>query len=258
MAGLLPDRGVRCVPSYRRETTVLSTFGSPGAEVAAGDLREIADVEPSARNNRAVGTATASSFLNSDAPLAGFARRGGQRPRNGLPVQTGCCPASPRYRSGLLAESARRARCAGMRALWPHNRAICTQTTEPPINTTQVNIRRYARIAVNRPRIVSYNLFRHRRLTAKDRQATGPASASRRKRRSLGHRRCPDLSYSGPACVADCHVPDPPQGLHLGRLAPNLAPRRQNWSRCSYPDLRPRSRTRTYGILLRRHFRGEA
>jgi hypothetical protein len=159
MAGLLPDRGVRCVPSYRRETTVLSTFGSPGAEVAAGDLREIADVEPSARNNRAVGTATASSFLNSDAPLAGFARRGGQRPRNGLPVQTGCCPASPRYRSGLLAESARRARCAGMRALWPHNRAICTQTTEPPINTTQVNIRRYTRIAVNRPRIVSYNLL---------------------------------------------------------------------------------------------------
>jgi len=46
MARLLPDRGVRCVPSYRRETTVLSTFGSPGAEVAAGDLREIADLEP--------------------------------------------------------------------------------------------------------------------------------------------------------------------------------------------------------------------
>jgi len=29
MAGLLLDRGVRCVPSHRRETTVLSTFGSP-------------------------------------------------------------------------------------------------------------------------------------------------------------------------------------------------------------------------------------
>src|SRR5262245_59608520 len=28
-AGLLLDRSVRCVPSYRRETTVLSTFGSP-------------------------------------------------------------------------------------------------------------------------------------------------------------------------------------------------------------------------------------
>jgi hypothetical protein len=49
MARLLPDRGVRCVPSYRRETTVLSTFGSPGAEVAAGDLREIADLEPGRR-----------------------------------------------------------------------------------------------------------------------------------------------------------------------------------------------------------------
>ena len=29
--------------------TVLSTFGSPGAEVAAGDLREIADLEPGRR-----------------------------------------------------------------------------------------------------------------------------------------------------------------------------------------------------------------
>ena len=119
MAGLLLDRGVRCVPSHRRETTVPSTFGSPGAEAAAGDLREIADVEPGAGNNRAVGTATVSSFLNSDAPLAGSGRRGGQRPRNGLPVQAGCCPASPRYRSGLLAGSARRARCAGMRATGP-------------------------------------------------------------------------------------------------------------------------------------------
>jgi hypothetical protein len=59
----------------------------PGAKVAAGDLREIADVEPGAGNNRAVGTAAVSSFLNSDAPLAGSGRRGGQRPRNGLPVQ---------------------------------------------------------------------------------------------------------------------------------------------------------------------------
>jgi hypothetical protein len=41
----------------------------PGAEVAAGDLREIADVEPGAGNNRAAGKATASSFLNSDARL---------------------------------------------------------------------------------------------------------------------------------------------------------------------------------------------
>ena len=41
-----------------------------GAEVAAGELREIPDVEPGAGNNRAVGTAAASRFLNSDAPLA--------------------------------------------------------------------------------------------------------------------------------------------------------------------------------------------
>jgi hypothetical protein len=86
----------------------------PGAEVAAGDPREIADVEPGAVNNRAAGTAAASGFLNSDAPLEGSGRRGGQRPPNGLPVQAGCCPASPRrYR---LARHASRARsiCAGV------------------------------------------------------------------------------------------------------------------------------------------------
>src|SRR6266700_8078354 len=94
MAGLLLDRGVRCVPSYRRETHRAEHLRQPGDEVAAGDLREIADVEPGAGNNRAVGTATVSSFLNSDAPLAGSGRRGGQRPRNGLPVAAGCCPAS--------------------------------------------------------------------------------------------------------------------------------------------------------------------
>jgi len=88
-----------------------------GAEVAAGDLREIADVEPGAGNSRAVGTATASSFLNSMLRLRVPAGGVVSAHRMGLPVQAGCCPASPRYRSGLLAGSARRARRAGMRAL---------------------------------------------------------------------------------------------------------------------------------------------
>ena len=35
----------------------------PGADVAAGDLREIADVEPGAGNNRAVGTTAAHELL---------------------------------------------------------------------------------------------------------------------------------------------------------------------------------------------------
>jgi hypothetical protein len=81
--------------------------------VAAGDPREIADVEPGAGNNRAAGTATASGFLNSDAPLEGSGRRGGQRPPNGLPVQAGCCPASPRrYRLACHASRVRPI-CAG-------------------------------------------------------------------------------------------------------------------------------------------------
>jgi hypothetical protein len=119
IAGLLLDRGVPVRAFAPTQDHRAEHLRQPGAEVAAGDLREIADVEPGAGNNRAVGTATASSFLNSDAPLAGSGRRGGQRPRNGLPVQANCCPVSLRYRSGLLAGSARRARCAGMRAPWP-------------------------------------------------------------------------------------------------------------------------------------------
>jgi hypothetical protein len=70
---------------------------------------------------------------------------------------------------------------------------------------TQASSRRYARIAINRPRIDSYNLLSSRRLQPP--RIAGPASASRRKRRSLGHRKYLDLSYSGFACVADCHVP---------------------------------------------------
>ena len=46
IAGLLLDRGVRCVPSFRRKTTVLSTFGRPAPRWPPGDPREIADVEP--------------------------------------------------------------------------------------------------------------------------------------------------------------------------------------------------------------------
>jgi len=112
-----------------------------GAKVAAGDPREIADVEPGAGNNRAAGTATASGFLNSDAPLEGSGRRGGQRPPNGLPVQADCCPASRGtarvfFREVLAGHDARHAS-----PLARHNRAICTQATEPAIKPTQVNIR---------------------------------------------------------------------------------------------------------------------
>ena len=54
-----------------------------GAEVVAGDAREIADVEcrRSAGNNRVASTASMFSFLNSDTPLQGSGQ-GSQRPRN--------------------------------------------------------------------------------------------------------------------------------------------------------------------------------
>ena len=54
IAGLLLDRGVpvrALVPTRDHRAEYLR---QPSAEVAAGDLREIADVEPGAGNNRAV------------------------------------------------------------------------------------------------------------------------------------------------------------------------------------------------------------
>src|SRR5215475_8740419 len=61
MAGLLLDRGVRCVPSYRRETTVLSTFGSPPPRWPPGicarsgtSSRAPVTTEPSAQPQRPV------------------------------------------------------------------------------------------------------------------------------------------------------------------------------------------------------------
>jgi len=134
MAGLLLDRGVRCVPSYRRETTVLSTFGSPGAEVAAGDLREIADVEPGAGNNRVVGTATGSGFLNSDAPLAGSCRRVVSARGEWVAGACGLLPGLPAVPLGSSCEKCSQGtRRRHASPLARHNRAICTQTTEPAI-----------------------------------------------------------------------------------------------------------------------------
>src|SRR3984893_9876406 len=81
--------------------------------------------------------------------------------------------------------------------------------------------RRYARIAINQPRVVRYILLSSPPPPiAEDRRATEPASASGRKRRSLGRHRCQDLSYGEVACVAGLPCPLPATGLHLGRLAP--------------------------------------
>jgi hypothetical protein len=58
MAGLLLDRGsgAALAPTGDHRADHLR---QPGAEVAAGDPREIADVEPGAGNNRAAGTSPA-------------------------------------------------------------------------------------------------------------------------------------------------------------------------------------------------------
>jgi hypothetical protein len=99
VAGPLPDRGVPLRAFARTQGHRAEQLRQPGAEVAAGDPREIADVEcrRSADNNRAASTATASSLLNNDAPVQGPGG-GGQRPRNGFPVQAGGAGLPRRYR----------------------------------------------------------------------------------------------------------------------------------------------------------------
>jgi uncharacterized protein YbjT (DUF2867 family) len=62
VAGLLLDRGVPVRAFARDARSSRGAASELGAEVVAGDLREIADVEPGAGNNQAAGTATASSF----------------------------------------------------------------------------------------------------------------------------------------------------------------------------------------------------
>src|SRR5882724_2985188 len=55
MAGPLLDRSVPVCALVPTRDHRAEHLRQPGAEVAAGDLREIADVEPSPGNNRAVG-----------------------------------------------------------------------------------------------------------------------------------------------------------------------------------------------------------
>jgi hypothetical protein len=144
MSGLLLDRGVPVRASARTQHHRAEHLRQPGAEVAAGDLHEIADVEPGAGNNRTVGTATASSFLNSDAPLAGSGRRVvsvrglGCRCRRAA-ARTPRGTARVFFREVLAGHGTMRRHAS---PLARHNRAICTQTTEPAIKPAQVNIRR--------------------------------------------------------------------------------------------------------------------
>ena len=75
MAGLLLDRGVPVRALAPTQDHYAEQPRQPGAEVAARDLREIADVESwGAGNNRAASTTTASGFPDSDAPLEGSGR----------------------------------------------------------------------------------------------------------------------------------------------------------------------------------------
>ena len=142
MAGLLLDRGVRCVPSYRCETTVLSTLRQRGAEAAARDLREIADVEPGAGNNRAVGPSYSVQFPEQQCSACGFRQAGWSAPAEWVAGAGRLLPGLPAVplgsSSGKCSQSTMRRHAS---PLARHNRAICTQTTEPAIKPTQANIR---------------------------------------------------------------------------------------------------------------------
>ena len=88
----------------------------------------------------------------------------------------------------------------------------------------------------------------------KDRRATEPTSASGRKRRSLSRHRCQDLSYSGGRLRGGIALsPFPPQGCTSVVWLPVWLPNGRKGAGIRTLSCAP-SRTRTYGLLLRRHF----
>ena len=90
-----PVKGKSLRPEYQRWKSPTS----PGHRRAGAPSPQFV---PGCRNNRAVSTATAASFLNAGT------RAGGQRGRNGLPVRPGRWPVSPRwYRPACQASQAR-------------------------------------------------------------------------------------------------------------------------------------------------------
>jgi hypothetical protein len=81
VAGLLPDPGVPVRALAPTQDHRAEQPRQPGAKVAAGDLREIADVESwGAGNNRAASTTTASGFRTAMLRL--------RDPAGGLEVRT--------------------------------------------------------------------------------------------------------------------------------------------------------------------------
>ena len=114
----------------------------PGAEVAAGGLREIADVEPGAGNNRARRHSHSVQFPEQRCSACGFRQAGWSAPAAwvagtggllaGLPV------VPPGSSCGKCSQGTMRRHAS---PLARHNRAICMQTTEPAIKPAQVNIR---------------------------------------------------------------------------------------------------------------------
>jgi hypothetical protein len=100
--------------------------------------------------------------------------------------------------------------------------------------------------------------YRHGRPNRQGSPGHGTGICVRAEAPSLTRHRCQDPSYSGSRLLGGIALSFPATGLHLGRLAPSLAPKRQKGSRYSHAELRLPSRTRTYGLLLRRHSRNVA
>ena len=99
---------------------------------------------------------------------------------------------------------------------------------------------------------------RHRRSDRQGSPATGPASASGRKRRSLSRHRCQDLSYSGGRLRGGIALsPFPPQGCTSAVWLPAWLPNGRKGSSIRTLSCAPTA-TRTRDLLLRRHSRNVA
>src|SRR6266496_1553483 len=114
VAGLLLDPGVPVRALAPTQDHRAEQPRQPGAEVAARDLREIADVESwGAGNNRAASTTTASGFPDSDAPLEGSGRGVVSARGTGCRCRRTAARPPPRYRPACHPSRARPL-CAGV------------------------------------------------------------------------------------------------------------------------------------------------
>ena len=137
-----------------------------------------------------------------------------------------------------------------------HIRMICSCRSQRKPGRTGEQIRRYARIEANRLRMSVTFCYRHccPSVAAYRRGHWKSAPVSNGSAARWCCRRCENLSCSGSPAWRDFSVPYPPQACQSVDWLPVWLPNDRKGAGIRTLSRAP-SRTRTYGLLLRRHFR---